>query len=110
VTRRSADHAPDAVERREGDPEADRFRNDQVLMSAARFGGQSLFDDPGHVQRPLRRHHRRRMGLKDFSPLDMRKILAGKAAAVSAGLGNYTDVVAGTAGAPTSRPCCRWCG
>jgi zinc protease len=39
------------------------------------------------------------MGLKDFSPLDMRKILAGKAAAVSAGLGNNTDVVAGTAGA-----------
>ncbi|MGZ3185056.1 MAG: M16 family metallopeptidase, partial [Telluria sp.] len=36
---------------------------------------------------------------KDFSPLDMRKILAGKAAAVSAGLGSNTDVVAGTAGA-----------
>jgi zinc protease len=76
-----------------------RFRNDQVLMSAARFGGQSLFDAQDMYNARYADTIVAAMGLKDFSPLDMRKILAGKAAAVSAGLGNNTDVVAGTAGA-----------
>lgn len=75
------------------------FRNDQVLMSAARFGGQSLFDDKDMFNARYADTIVASMGLKDFSPLDMRKILAGKAASVSAGLGNNTDVVAGTAGA-----------
>lgn len=75
------------------------FRNDQVLMSATRFGGQSLFDTKDMVNARYADIIVAAMGLKDFSPLDMRKILAGKAAAVSAGLGNNTDVVAGTAGA-----------
>jgi zinc protease len=76
-----------------------RFRNDQVLMSAARFGGQSLFDTKDMANARYADTIVAAMGLKDFSPLDMRKILAGKAASVSAGLGNNTDVVAGTAGA-----------
>jgi len=75
------------------------FRNDQVLMSAARFGGQSLFDDKDMFSARYADTIVAAMGLKDFSPLDLRKVLAGKAAAVSAGLGNNTDVVAGTAGA-----------
>jgi zinc protease len=75
------------------------FRNDQVLMSAARFGGQSLFDTQDMYNARYADTIVAAMGLKDFSPLDMRKVLAGKAAAVSAGLGNNTDVVAGTAGA-----------
>jgi zinc protease len=75
------------------------FRNDQVMMSASRFGGQSLFDDRDMFNARYADSIVTAMGLKDFSPLDMSKILAGKAAAVSAGLGNNTDVVAGTAGA-----------
>jgi zinc protease len=75
------------------------FRNDQVLMSAARFGGQSLYDNKDMFNARYADTIVAAMGLKDFSPLDMRKILAGKAAAVSAGLGNNTDVVAGSAGA-----------
>ena len=75
------------------------FRNDQVLMSAARYGGQSLFDDQDMFNARYADTIVAAMGLKDFSPLDMRKILAGKSASVSAGLGNNTDVVAGTAGA-----------
>jgi zinc protease len=75
------------------------FRNDQVLMSAARFGGQSLYDTADMFNARYADTIVAAMGLKDFSPLDMRKILAGKAAAVSAGLGNNTDVVAGSAGA-----------
>jgi zinc protease len=75
------------------------FRNDQVLMSAARFGGQSLFDTKDMVNARYADTIVAAMGLKDYSPLEMRKILAGKSAAVSAGMGNNTDVVAGTAGA-----------
>jgi len=75
------------------------FRNDQVLMSAARYGGQSLFDDKDMFNARYADTIVAAMGLKDFSPLDMRKVLAGKAASVSAGLGNNTDVVAGVAGA-----------
>jgi len=75
------------------------FRNDQVLMSAARFGGQSLFDEKDMFSARYADTIVAAMGLKDFSPLDLRKVLAGKAAAVNAGLGNNTDVVAGVAGA-----------
>ena len=75
------------------------FRNDQVLMSAARFGGQSLYDDKDMFSARYADTIVAAMGLKDFSPLDLRKVLAGKAAAVNAGLGNNTDVVAGIAGA-----------
>jgi len=39
------------------------------------------------------------MGTKDFSPVDLNRILAGKAAGVTVGLGNYTDVIAGASGA-----------
>jgi zinc protease len=75
------------------------FRNDQVLMSAARFGGQSLFDEEDMFSARYADTIVAAMGLKDLSPLDLRKVLAGKAAAVNAGLGNNTDIVAGSAGA-----------
>ncbi|RYE94787.1 MAG: insulinase family protein, partial [Oxalobacteraceae bacterium] len=53
------------------------FRNDQVLMSAARFGGQSLFDDKDMFSARYADTIVAAMGLKDFSPLDLRKVLAG---------------------------------
>ena len=75
------------------------FRNDQVMMSAARFGGQSLFSDQDILNARFANAIVASMGVKDFTPLDMRKILAGKAAQVSVGLANYTDVVVGASGA-----------
>jgi len=75
------------------------FRNDQVVMSAARFGGQSLFGDADILNARFANAIVASMGVKDFSPLDMRKILAGKAAQVNVGLANYTDVVVGASGA-----------
>jgi zinc protease len=38
------------------------------------------------------------MGLKDFAPLDLQKILAGKSANVGVGMGPYTDIVSGRSG------------
>lgn len=75
------------------------FRNDQVMMSAARFGGQSLFGDKDVLNARFANAIVASMGVKDFTPLDMRKILAGKAAQVNVGLANYTDVVVGASGA-----------
>jgi len=75
------------------------FRNDQVMLSAARPGGQSLFPDGDILNARFSNAIVASMGVKDFSPLDMRKILAGKAAGVTVGLGSYADVVAGTSGA-----------
>jgi zinc protease len=75
------------------------FRNDQVMMSAARFGGQSLFSDQDILNARFANAIVASMGVKDFTPLDMRKILAGKAAQVNVGLANYTDVVVGASGA-----------
>ncbi|MFC0252717.1 M16 family metallopeptidase [Massilia consociata] len=75
------------------------FRNDQVLMSAARFGGQSLFGDQDLLNARFANAIVASMGVKEFTPLDMRKILAGKAAQVNVGLANYTDVVVGASGA-----------
>ncbi|QJD98670.1 insulinase family protein [Massilia forsythiae] len=75
------------------------FRNDQVLMSAVRFGGQSLFDAPDMFNARYADDIVAAMGLKDFSPTDLRRVLAGTAAGVSVGLGGNTDMVAGNAGA-----------
>ncbi|RSZ57325.1 insulinase family protein [Massilia atriviolacea] len=73
------------------------FRNDQVLMSAARFGGQTLFGDADIVNARYANAVVGTMGLKDYSPLDLQKILAGKAATVSLTLGNHVDGVTGSA-------------
>jgi zinc protease len=75
------------------------FRNEQVLMSAARFGGQALFDDKDILNARYANAIVATMGLKDLSPLDLRKVLAGKSANVTMGLAGYTDVVTGGAGA-----------
>jgi hypothetical protein len=86
------------------------FRNDQVLMSAARFGGQSLFDDKDMFNARYADTIVAAMGLKDFSPLDMRKILAGKAAASARAWATTPTSSRAPRAPPTSRPCCRWCG
>lgn len=75
------------------------FRNDQVILSAARPGGQSLFPDQDILNARFSNAIVASMGTRDFTPLDMRKILAGKAATVTVGLGSYTDVIAGASGA-----------
>jgi zinc protease len=74
------------------------FRNDQVILSAARFGGQMLFGEADAFNARYASAIVASMGLKDYSPLDLQKILAGKTASVRAGLANNTDSVSGSAG------------
>jgi zinc protease len=75
------------------------FRNDQVLMSASRYGGQALFDDKDVFNARYANSIVATMGLGAYSPLEVSKIVAGKAAAVNVGLSGYNDVVSGASGA-----------
>ena len=75
------------------------FRNDQVVMSAARFGGQSLYGDADILNARYANAIVASMGLKDYSPLDLSRVLAGKAAAVTMGLAGYSEVVGASSGA-----------
>ena len=74
------------------------FRKDQVLLSAQRFGGQALFDAKDIPNTRFASALAASMGMKDFSPLDLQKILAGRNAEVSMSLGGYTDDIGGRSG------------
>ncbi len=54
------------------------FKNDQVLISATRFGGQSLYDLNDKFNAAYATAAVSQMGVKDFSPVDLRKVFAGK--------------------------------
>jgi zinc protease len=74
------------------------FANDQVYIGASRFGGQTQFGEQDIVNARYANSVVTTMGLNGLSPLDLRKVLAGKAAAVGMSLGTYTDSVSGTSG------------
>jgi zinc protease len=74
------------------------FQQDQVLLSARRFGGQHLFDEKDLPSARFAGGLVATMGIKDFTPLDLRKILAGRNAGVSLQLGADVDEVGGAAG------------
>jgi len=60
------------------------FKNDQVIMNASRFGGQYLFDpSKDRFNAEFASTVVGQMGVGQFSPLDLRKVLAGKTATVS---------------------------
>ncbi|MES2014926.1 MAG: insulinase family protein [Pseudomonadota bacterium] len=74
------------------------FKNDQVMMSAVRFGGESVFGESDIYNARYASAVVTAMGVGAHSPSDIHKILAGKAASVSASLGPYVDVVSGGSG------------
>jgi zinc protease len=74
------------------------FRNDQVLMSAVRFGGQSLYDTADMFNARYAGPLAARMGVLDYSPTDLQKVLAGSSVAAGVSLGDITEGVAGSAG------------
>ncbi|WP_311196876.1 M16 family metallopeptidase [Rugamonas apoptosis] len=74
------------------------FNNDQVLLSALRFGGQSLFGEQDLVSARYASAIVGQMGLQDYSPSDLGKVLAGKAASTSATVSNLSEVLGGQSG------------
>ena len=74
------------------------FKNDQVLMGATRFGGQSLYGEQDNFSARYAASIIGQMGVKDFSPLDLQKVLAGKTAHASASIGFLSDGIGGASG------------
>jgi len=58
------------------------FKNDQVLMSATRWGGQSLASLEDQYNAAYATTLVAQMGVANFSPMDLRKVLAGKSVSV----------------------------
>ena len=74
------------------------FKNDQVVMSAGRFGGQSLYGDKDNYNARFANGVVWSMGLKTFTPTEIPKILAGKFAQLQTNSGHYSESISGTAG------------
>lgn len=74
------------------------FQNDEILLAANRFGGQSLFGQTDSLNAAYAGTVVASMGVGDFSPTDLQKLMAGKVLSVSTGLQNWFDTVQGHSG------------
>jgi len=72
------------------------FKNDQVLMGATRFGGQSLYGDADVYNARYASAIVSNMGLKDLAPADLQKVMAGKTVNVGASLGELSEGFGGS--------------
>ncbi|MEJ7586149.1 MAG: insulinase family protein [Ferruginibacter sp.] len=59
------------------------FKNDEIIMSAARFGGKNEYGLKDKYNAQYATQIVSTMGFGDFSPVDLRKMLAGKTASAS---------------------------
>ncbi|HEY3429726.1 MAG TPA: insulinase family protein, partial [Cyclobacteriaceae bacterium] len=74
------------------------FKNDQIVMSATRFGGQSQYEMKDYFNATYAITVVSQMGVKDFSPVDLRKVLAGKNVNSSPVMGVLTEGFRGQCG------------
>lgn len=74
------------------------FKNDEILLAANRFGGQSLYGQADSLNAAYAGMVVASMGVGDFSPTDLQKILAGKVLTVNTGLQAWNDTVHGRSG------------
>lgn len=74
------------------------FKNDQVLLSATRFGGQSLYGENDQFNAAYATAVVSQMGVKDFSPTDLRKVFAGKTVSGSPRLSMNSEGFSGQSG------------
>lgn len=72
------------------------FKNDEIVFSATGKGGVSLYGDEDHYPASYAGVLVNIMGVGDFSPSDLRKILAGKSVSVTPNIGTYSQSVAGS--------------
>lgn len=74
------------------------FNNDQVILTGLRFGGWSLFDDADLFSARYASSIVNQMGVQDFAPADIVKVLAGKSAGAAASLAGVNETVSGASG------------
>ena len=69
------------------------FKNDEIMLWANRFGGQSLFGQADMYNAALASVVVQAMGLAEFAPTDLQKMLAGKVVSVNAGVAGFNEIV-----------------
>jgi zinc protease len=76
------------------------FKNDEIVMSARRHGGQSRYDLADQFNAAYASQVVGSMGVSDFTPINLQRMLAGKRVGAGAWLDRFSDVV--TAGSSTA--------
>jgi zinc protease len=74
------------------------FNNDQVMMAGLRYGGRSLFGDKDVFAANYASSIVGQMGVLNYTPNDLMKVLAGKRASAQAGVGSLNESVSGGSG------------
>ncbi len=72
------------------------FKNDQVVISGFRFGGQSNYDVSDRFNAENASTLVAQMGVGKFSPTDLRKTLAGKTVSVVPQISSTTESISGS--------------
>ena len=75
------------------------FKNDQVVFTGSRFGGQYLYSAADRNNAEFASTIVSQMGIDQFSPVDLRKVLAGKNASISPRIGAISETVNGQSSA-----------
>lgn len=75
------------------------FKNDQVVFAASRFGGQYLYSADERNNAEFASVVVSQMGIDQFSPTDLRKVLAGKTASLSPRIGAIAETLNGQSSA-----------
>lgn len=71
------------------------FKSDQILLSALRPGGTAIFSDEDYFQARYATSVVGAMGIKDLTPSEITKVLAGKIANVSTSFSESAEGVSG---------------
>jgi len=74
------------------------FKNDQIVLSGFQLGGQSQYDLKDMYNAQYAASIITQMGVGNFSPVDLRKVLAGKTAGASPRITNLTQGISGQSG------------
>lgn len=75
------------------------FKNDQVILTASRFGGQYNYAPTDRYNSEFAATLISQMGVGDFSPLEIRKVLAGKNASATPRITTVSEGINGQSSA-----------
>ncbi|MQA19544.1 insulinase family protein [Rugamonas sp. FT103W] len=74
------------------------FNNDQVIVTGLRFGGWSLLGDQDLFSARYASNIVHQMGVQNYTPSDLVKVLAGKTAGASASVSSLNEMASGVSG------------
>ncbi|MYN18208.1 insulinase family protein [Rugamonas sp. FT107W] len=74
------------------------FNNDQVILTGLRYGGWSLFGDQDLFNARYASNIVHQMGVRDYTPSDLVKVLAGKSAGANASVSSINETIGGGSG------------